>query len=101
MSYTFDQALAFLHAMTTSPKMKAHLEGAIGYGKLPSPEEFDKSTDAQIRDNAEELLSYLDEIIGVLKDVSGKRPRQGTIGMLVPEPVERPARKPRKSVDGA
>ena len=96
MPYTFDQSLAFLNALVTSPKVKAHLEGAIGFGKLPKPEDFDKSTDATIRANCDELVCYLDEILGVLKEVSDCRPRQGEIDGVVPE--KKPARKRQEAV---
>jgi len=76
---TRDQALAFVEAAVKSSKMKAHLEGAIGYGRVPETEDFDSAVEDS-QDRAEELASYLADVAGVLQATISKVRETGIQG---------------------
>lgn len=75
---THEQSLAFVDALVGSPKAKSHLGAVLGHGKIPKADDFN-SADADTRDNCEEFISFLHEVVGVLEVIQKNRPRQKRI----------------------
>lgn len=78
MPMSYECALAFVKACTTSPKVSAHLEGILGYKHVPTVTEFD-ATNAESFDRADELISYFEEVAGVLRATRKGKERQEEI----------------------
>jgi len=84
---TRDQALAFIEVSVGSPKVRAHLGAILGYGRVPTLKDF-SSHDSDSIDWCDEIIGYLEEVAGVLRELQKNRERQ----LEVPEEAPR-ARK--------
>lgn len=80
------QALAFVDALTKSPKAKAYLQACLGYDGVPDVKDFLVSNPDSCQ-RAEELLSHLQRTVELLRDVHRSRPRQTEVRF---EPEEGP-----------
>lgn len=72
---TRDQALAFIEVCVSSPKVRAHMGAILGYGRVPTLKDF-SSRDQDAIDWCDEMIGYLEEVAGVLRELQRTRERQ-------------------------
>ena len=78
MAYTREQVLAFVEVLLGSPKACVHLGAVLGQGKVPGLEDW-TSMDPDAIDRCDDLLDYLTEATGILRECQITRGRQKTI----------------------
>jgi len=76
--------------MRSSPKVLAHLEAALGWGRVPTVEQF-ASQDSETVSKLLELFAYVEEVTAILKKVTENRPRQEDLPGI--EPPAKPQRR--------
>lgn len=75
---TREQALAFVEACIGSPKVKAHLGAALGYGGIPTMDDWGYSNPEAV-ENCEDLTAYFGEVYATLRAIQDNREKQSEV----------------------
>jgi hypothetical protein len=86
---TRDQALAVASGLLSSRPMKTRIEAHLGYGMVPSIEDF-RSHKAESFDRCRAFLELFEAALEALWQVHESRPRQAEIPMGEEEPRDLP-----------